>query len=227
MVDFIPNFIVQSEMILRIIFVIIASWIIGLEREYKWESAWLRTHILIWLGACIAMVLSISYINLNPDSGIDALRIAWSVMSGIWFLWAWAIMQVGLNTKWLTTAANIWVVAALWLLIWAGFYYISVLVVIIILINLIVISKLEKYFIFGYMHFQMKIQLESEDMDISDLKSELTLLCIKLESLEYSEEEKWISIKITGRIQRSNSLGEISKKLKQKFDIKKISIIEN
>jgi len=40
------------------------------------------------------------------------------------------------------------------------------------------------------MHFQMKIQLESEDMDISDLKSELTLLCIKLESLEYSEEEK-------------------------------------
>jgi len=173
------------------------------------------------------MVLSISYINLNPDSGIDALRIAWSVMSGIWFLWAWAIMQVGLTTKWLTTAANIWVTAALWLLIWAWFYYLSILVTIIVLINLIVITKLESYFTFRFIKYQMEFTISEKVPEIGEVKNELKKLWLRYENLKYTYDEKNAHISFNGRVKREKSLWNISEKLHKVFNIKKICVHEN
>ena len=86
------------------------------------QTAGLRTHILICLGACLLTLLSI-WMPQTLGHGLgDPTRIAAQIVSGIGFLGAGAIMKIGNNTKGLTTAASIWGVAALGMAIGAGMW---------------------------------------------------------------------------------------------------------
>jgi putative Mg2+ transporter-C (MgtC) family protein len=108
--------------VLRLGMAVLAGGFIGLEREIRRQAAGLRTHILICLGSCLLMILSIW---LPQSFGLeqgDPGRIAAQVVSGIGFLGAGAFIKVGNNVKGLTTAASIWVVAAIGLAIGAGMY---------------------------------------------------------------------------------------------------------
>src|SRR3989338_4030805 len=83
---------------------------IGLERELSDKAAGLRTNILICVGSCLFAILS----RLLADAvGTDVTRIAAQIVSGIGFLGAGAIMREGEHVTGLTTAATIWVVAAI------------------------------------------------------------------------------------------------------------------
>ena len=93
--------------------------LIGYEREARHKSAGLRTNILVCLGSCLVMMLSV---DLGRDTGVDAARIAAQVVSGIGFLGAGAIMKEGLSVTGLTTAACLWVVAGVGLATGLGFY---------------------------------------------------------------------------------------------------------
>ena len=124
-----------------------AGAIIGFERETHRQPAGLRTHMLICIGSTIIMLLSI-YIPqthphfLNGDPG----RIAAQVVSGVGFIGAGAILRMGINVRGLTTAASIWSIAAIGLVIGAGMYITAAITVVLILIVLIVVEQLEKHF---------------------------------------------------------------------------------
>ena len=84
--------------------------LIGLERELSDKAAGLRTNILICVGACLFMIVSKHFIG---EPLADPTRIAAQIVSGIGFLGAGAIMREGEHVTGLTTAATIWVVAAI------------------------------------------------------------------------------------------------------------------
>ncbi|MDR0399875.1 MAG: MgtC/SapB family protein [Treponema sp.] len=100
-----------------------AGVIIGFERASRRQVAGMRTHVLICLGATLLMILSIwlpqEFAHLkNGDPG----RIAAQVVSGIGFLGAGAMIRLGNNIRGLTTAASLWLIAAVGMTIGAGLY---------------------------------------------------------------------------------------------------------
>lgn len=117
---------------------------IGLERRRKGQVAGMRTFSLICMGATLAMLISIyipqEYMGLkNGDPG----RIAAQVISGIGFLGAGAIIQMKGSVKGLTTAAGIWMTAAIGLAIGSGMYAISLVAALLVLFALKTAEKLE------------------------------------------------------------------------------------
>jgi putative Mg2+ transporter-C (MgtC) family protein len=121
---------------------------VGFERESTGRPAGLRTHILVCVGSALTMLVSMEMYRMtlgivNADPG----RIAAQVISGIGFLGAGTIMREGANIRGLTTAASLWVVAAVGLAVGAQLYMPAVLSVIIILVTLRTLSELEKRFI--------------------------------------------------------------------------------
>lgn len=117
---------------------------IGLERRRKGQVAGMRTFSLICMGATLAMLISIyipqEYMGLkNGDPG----RIAAQVISGIGFLGAGAIIQMKGSVKGLTTAAGIWMTAAIGLAIGSGMYTISIVAALMVFFALTTAEKLE------------------------------------------------------------------------------------
>lgn len=117
---------------------------IGLERRRKGQVAGMRTFSLICMGATLAMLISIyipqEYMGLkNGDPG----RIAAQVISGIGFLGAGAIIQMKGSVKGLTTAAGIWMTAAIGLAIGSGMYTISIVAGLLVFFALTTAEKLE------------------------------------------------------------------------------------
>ena len=100
---------------------------IGLERELRDHEAGLRTHLLVSLGACVFTLVS-AYAwtdwTFSQSSGVtlDPTRIAAQIVTGIGFLGAGAIIVRGINVRGLTTAATLWVVAAIGMAAGTGYY---------------------------------------------------------------------------------------------------------
>ena len=105
--------------------------VIGLERELSDKAAGLRTNILICLGSCLFAILSR---ELASVAGTDVTRIAAQIVSGIGFLGAGAIMREGEHVTGLTTAATIWVVAAIGVTVGFGYYSLGAVTTVITLI---------------------------------------------------------------------------------------------
>lgn len=118
--------------------------VIGYERKRKGQIAGVRTFSLISMGATLAMLLSIyvpqEYMGLKNG---DPSRIAAQVVSGIGFLGAGAIIQMKGSVRGLTTAAGIWMVAALGLAVGVGLYVVSIAATVLILFILMQLERIE------------------------------------------------------------------------------------
>jgi putative Mg2+ transporter-C (MgtC) family protein len=115
---------------------------IGLEREYRRKPAGLRTNILIALGSAIFTITSIQlgHAGGTPD------RIAAQVVTGMGFLGGGAILRSRLSIHGMTTAATIWVNAAIGMAVGAGEYGLATAVTVITLVVLAVLPPVEAYF---------------------------------------------------------------------------------
>lgn len=104
-------------MLSRLLIAAVCSGVIGFERESAQKSAGLRTHTLVGVGACIFTIASI-----HGFDGPDESRVAAQIVTGIGFLGAGAIFREGAFVRGLTTAAGLWVVAALGMAAGSGSY---------------------------------------------------------------------------------------------------------
>ena len=129
----------------RLLLSFIIGGLIGFDRERQKQPAGLKTHILICVGSSLLMLLSI-YMpqTFNNLKNVDPSRIAAQVVTGIGFLGAGAILKLGIDVKGLTSAATIWVVAALGLAIGAGMYHGALIGAGVILFSLVGVDFLEK-----------------------------------------------------------------------------------
>jgi putative Mg2+ transporter-C (MgtC) family protein len=115
------------ELLLRIGLAALLGGAIGLERELRDREAGLRTHLLVAVGAALfTMVSAYAWTDwhFSNREGIvfDPTRIAAQIVTGIGFLGAGAIIRQGLSVRGLTTAATLWLVAAIGMAVGAGFY---------------------------------------------------------------------------------------------------------
>jgi putative Mg2+ transporter-C (MgtC) family protein len=116
-------FLTDTDILLRLALSFAAGAVIGFERASRRQVAGMRTHVIICLGAALLTILSIwlpqEFGQLrNGDPG----RIAAQVVSGIGFLGAGAMIRLGNNVRGLTTAASLWLIAAVGMTIGAGQY---------------------------------------------------------------------------------------------------------
>jgi len=127
----------------RLLVSILCGAIIGLEREWARKVAGLRTMILICMGSALYMVVS-ELAALRGTTPFDITRIAAQVVTGVGFIGAGTIIVARGQIHGITTAATIWVVAAIGLIVGAGYPYFGLLVTGIVLGILILIGFLEK-----------------------------------------------------------------------------------
>lgn len=129
-------YITEYEIALRLFIACIFGGIVGFEREKNDSPAGFRTHILVCLGSALVMILSMYGFNDFTSVNKDPARLAAQVVSGIGFLGAGTILRDRTSVKGLTTAASLWVVAAIGLAAGAGFYFSSFFVTMLVFITL-------------------------------------------------------------------------------------------
>ncbi len=119
----------SGELVLRLAVAVVLCGVIGLERETRDQVAGLRTHMLVGLGAALFTLVSAHGFEAfdRPGPGgtgirVDPTRIAAQIVSGIGFLGAGAIIREGFNVRGVTTAAALWIVAAIGMAAGAGYY---------------------------------------------------------------------------------------------------------
>jgi len=106
---------------------VLAGGIIGIERSYHARPAGFRTHTLVCLASSLLMLVTLYQWKWLPGVPLDTVRtdptrMAQGIMTGIGFLGAGVIFREGLSVRGLTTAASIWITAAIGILIGVGFY---------------------------------------------------------------------------------------------------------
>jgi putative Mg2+ transporter-C (MgtC) family protein len=116
------------EMVLRTVAALVAGGLIGLERSHRGRPAGFRTHALVCLASSLLMLVTIYESHWFPrDSAarviLDPTRMAQGIMTGIGFVGAGAIIKEGFTVRGLTTAASIWITAAIGILAGIGFYF--------------------------------------------------------------------------------------------------------
>lgn len=112
----------RLDLLLKLALAVLLGGIVGFERELAGKPAGLRTNILICLGATLLMDLSMRVVMSDGRQVGDPGRIAAQIVSGVGFLGAGTIMQAQGIVTGLTSAATIWVVAAIGMTIGAGLY---------------------------------------------------------------------------------------------------------
>jgi putative Mg2+ transporter-C (MgtC) family protein len=120
--------------------------LIGIERELKGKPAGLRTNLLICVGAALYMVIGLLIVK-NGEGASDPSRIAAQVVTGIGFLGAGCIIQQGAQVTGLTSAATIWVVAAIGVVAGAGFPTLAFVATVAVMLTLVALAKVEKRFL--------------------------------------------------------------------------------
>jgi putative Mg2+ transporter-C (MgtC) family protein len=130
-----------DESLLRLALAAILGGLIGVERELREREAGLRTHLLVALGSALFTIVGAYGFDafLNTGASVvraDPTRIAAQIVTGIGFLGAGAIIRQGLSVRGLTTAATLWVVAAVGLAAGAGYYSVAVITTALVLIAL-------------------------------------------------------------------------------------------
>ncbi len=130
--------------VLRLFTATVLGGLIGMERENRKRAAGFRTHILVSVGAALAMVSSEYIFNLYKGvTNLDPARLGAQVISGIGFLGAGTIIREGSNVKGLTTAATLWAVSCVGIAAGMGFYEAAAVATVIIYFTLVLLRKFE------------------------------------------------------------------------------------
>ena len=130
-----------ADITIRLLVAAALSGAIGAERELRERVAGLRTHMLVGVGAALFTLVS-AYawgdfvFDRSRGTIFDPTRVAAQIVSGIGFLGAGAILRQGLSVRGLTTAAGLWVAAAIGMAAGAGFYVAAVVTTAIALVGL-------------------------------------------------------------------------------------------
>jgi len=133
--------IAEWEILVRLLVAAALGGAIGIERELRDRDAGFRTHLLVSVGAALFTLISAyawTDFEFGRASGVtfDPTRIAAQIVTGIGFLGAGAIIRHGLSVRGLTTAATLWIVAAIGMACGAGFYWAAVIGTAIALVSL-------------------------------------------------------------------------------------------
>ncbi|MCL2804668.1 MAG: MgtC/SapB family protein [Treponema sp.] len=220
--------ITEIDIVIRLCLAFVAGGIIGFERSSRRQVAGLRTHILIAVGACCLMLLSI-WLPQFFKSG-DPGRIAAQVVAGMGFLGAGAIIRLGNDVKGLTTAASLWVVAAIGMTIGAGLYIAAVAAEALTLISLLWLSRIERKIFPDIRTKILEIQYNHGNEPNTDIAMEVfKSFSVKNQSMNIyhgQENIKKTKVRFLVSILETTDVSKLVKALKSSDDIENIEVEE-
>jgi len=170
---------IYFDIALRLVASLVIGGLIGLERSYHGRPAGFRTHSLVCLSTSLLMLVTVYETHWFPSLSegrisLDPTRMAQGIMTGIGFLGAGTIMKDGLSVRGLTTAASIWITAAIGILIGIGFYVPAVIATVLTLGTLSVFRWIESQ-IPTQLYAQLLVRFRrSEAMSDSEMRRLLT-----------------------------------------------------
>lgn len=152
------------EIINRMLFAAVVGSIIGLERQLKGHPIGMRTNTLVCISSAAVMILS-EMMMTNTFSVYGRVvdpRLAPQVITGIGFLGAGTIMHSDSNVKGLTTAASLWSVGCIGLVIGAGFYQLAAVVTALVFIVLLIMNYISTFFQRKVQHRNISLSIEPQ-----------------------------------------------------------------
>lgn len=187
----------QLELALRLLIAALCGAVIGLEREYHNQPAGLRTHIILSMGAALAMGLSIQMATaFAPNFNGDPARIAAQVVTGVGFLGAGAILRYGLSVRGLTTAASLWTMAIIGMIIGAGYYLVGGIATVLVLGSLSAVELVEERFFGNSTIAEFTVAIEDKQGAVEELQQELTKIHVKARIIKVSRDLRNESITV-------------------------------
>ncbi len=165
---------IVTDLLLRIALAGFLGGLIGIERQLRAKEAGLRTHILVGIGSALFMIVSkYGFGDILPEShvALDPSRIAAQVVSGMGFLGAGTIIIQKQIVKGLTTAAGMWVTAAIGLVIGSGLYEIGIYGAFLTLIVLEVFRQLSNRLLSRHYGLLVKLDPESVSLVLATLQT--------------------------------------------------------
>jgi len=199
----------EWEIILRVLVAAALGAVVGMERELNNQPAGLRTHMILVVGAALAMCLSI---NISIEYDGDPARLAAQVISGIGFLGAGAILRYGFNVKGLTTATTLWSMAIVGMAVGYGYYLISVAITIIMLITLTLLNFIEKRWVNRNIMRSLTIEADDQGDTIKNVRKTISKLAGKIESFTVQKniKTKRIRIKVLAHIDKGEKMESLT-----------------
>jgi putative Mg2+ transporter-C (MgtC) family protein len=155
------------ELLLQLVLAVLLGGAIGLERELSGKPAGLRTNILICVGAALFTTLSM---KMSLGRG-DPARIAAQILPGVGFIGAGTILHMRGSVTGLTSAATIWVVAAVGMALGAGAYGEALGAALLVLIVLQGLGWVEGYLARAATHSHLRIHAKTEPTALEDLEA--------------------------------------------------------
>lgn len=183
------------ELISRILIAAALGGLVGFERELSDQPAGLRTHILVSLGAALftmvgAYGLESFFTGDEPAARLDPTRIAAQVVSGIGFLGAGAILRQGVNIRGLTTAAALWVTAAIGTAVGLGFIGGAIVVTVVAVLSLYGLKRVRKAVLpklqSGVRDFSIEV---GPELQLPELSETFEGMGLKMRSMKLVTEE--------------------------------------
>ena len=153
-----------ADMLLRIAMAGVLGGLIGLERQLRAKEAGLRTHVLVGIGSAMFMIVSkygFDDILAHNHIALDPSRVAAQVVSGMGFLGAGTIIIQKQIVKGLTTAAGLWVTAAIGLVIGSGLYEIGIYGTVLALVVLETFSRISRLLIGRHLTLTFHLKAKS------------------------------------------------------------------
>lgn len=179
------------DILFRLLAALFLGGLIGYERQARSKAAGLRTHILVSMGACLFMLVSIAIpLEMKANFGLssDGGRIAAQVVSGIGFLGAGSILagQGARRIKGLTTAASIWAVAAVGLAAGAGFFFMAAVTTAFIFVTLTTLRLIDLHLEKHHpVHLsKLRITIDTDHVSAGSLRSFLIKKSVCIRSFE-------------------------------------------
>ncbi len=133
----------------HLLIALLAGGLIGFERSYHGRPAGFRTHALVCMASSALMLVTVYQGHWYPEAFagrvvLDPTRMAQGIMTGIGFLGAGVIFKEGLTVRGLTTAASIWITAAIGILAGIGFYVPLIVTTVLTILTLSVFRWIER-----------------------------------------------------------------------------------
>ncbi|EBP3058387.1 MgtC/SapB family protein [Salmonella enterica] len=183
-----------TDLLIRIALAGLLGGLIGIERQLRAKEAGLRTHVLVGIGSAMFMIVSkygFADIIRENHVDLDPSRIAAQVVSGMGFLGAGTIIIQKQIVKGLTTAAGMWVTAAIGLVIGSGLYEIGIYGAFLTLIVLEVFRQFSNRLLNHHCILQMKISPDCLSMVFSVLQKRHIRFSFRALKESDSEDKAW------------------------------------
>ena len=220
--------ITEGQIIIRILVGAILGAMVGLERERHDQPAGLRTHMILVIGATLAMVLSVNvgYLFARPGTPSDPARLAAQVISGIGFLGAGAILRYGLSVKGLTTATSLWTMAIVGMAVGAGYYLIGIVSTALMLIVLSLVNVVENRFLRTSVSRFITIEAIYHKGGVRSIRKMIQSFSDSISSfnIQKNVKSKRLRIQVVARISRNQHLEELIEAISEVEGVRNLKV---